>query len=62
MKKIILYLFLLGTSLSFGATNDLPDNVEKKIRSAVSTFSGSERRENYSWNLWWSSNVGGKNI
>ena len=49
MKKIILYLFLLGTSLSFGATNDLPDNVEKKIRSAVSTFSGSERRENYSW-------------
>ncbi|ERT42960.1 hypothetical protein [Fusobacterium nucleatum] len=49
MKKIILYLFLLGTSLSFGATNDLPDNVEKKIRSAVSTFSGSEKRENYAW-------------
>ena len=49
MKKIILYLFLLETSLSFGATNDLPDNIEKKIRSAVSIFSGSEKRENYSW-------------
>ena len=49
MKKIILYLFLLGTSLLFGATNDLPDNVERNIRSAVSTYSGAERRENYDW-------------
>lgn len=49
MKKIILYLFLLGTSLSFAIDNSLPDNVEKNIRSAVSTYSGSERRDNYSW-------------
>ena len=49
MKKIILMSCLIVSFLSFAGINDLPDNVEKKIRSAVSTFSGSERRENYSW-------------
>ena len=49
MKKIILVSCLIVSFASFAGINDLPDNVEKKIRSAVSTFSGSERRENYSW-------------
>ena len=34
---------------SFAGVKDLPDNVENNIRSAVSTYSGSERRENYNW-------------
>lgn len=49
MKKIILISCLLMAITSFGASKDLPDNVEKNIRSAVSSFSGSERRDNYSW-------------
>ena len=49
MKKIILVSCLIVSFASFAGINDLPDNVEKNIRSAVSTFSGSERRENYSW-------------
>ncbi|MDC7956300.1 hypothetical protein PKF05_10730 [Fusobacterium simiae] len=49
MKKIILISCLLTSIALFGAEKDLPDNVEKNIRSAVSSFSGSERRDNYSW-------------
>ena len=49
MKKIILISSLLISMASFAGVKDLPDNVENNIRSAVSTYSGSERRENYSW-------------
>ena len=49
MKKIILMSCLLVSVVSFGVGKDLPDDVEKNIRSAVSTYSGSERRENYDW-------------
>ena len=49
MKKLILMSCLLISVASFAGLNDLPDNVEKNIRSAVSTYSGSERRENYDW-------------
>ena len=49
MKKLILIPCLLLSIVSFGAGKNLPDNVEKNIRSAVSTYSGSERRENYDW-------------
>ena len=49
MKKVILISWLLISIISFGAGKDLPENVEKNIRSAVSTYSGSERRENYNW-------------
>ena len=49
MKKIILIFCFLISVVSFAGLNDLPDNVENNIRSAVSTFSGSERRENYNW-------------
>ena len=49
MKKIILISCLLISVASFAGLNDLPDNVENNIRSAVSTYSGSERRENYNW-------------
>ncbi|QQB73477.1 hypothetical protein [Fusobacterium canifelinum] len=49
MKKIILISCLIISFASFAGINDLPENVEKKIRSAVSTFSGSEKRENYNW-------------
>lgn len=49
MKKIILYLFLLGISLLFGVINDLLDNVEKKICLVVLIFFGLEKRENYVW-------------
>ena len=49
MKKIILISCLLISVVSFAGVKDLPDNVEKNIRSAVSTYSGSERRENYDW-------------
>lgn len=49
MKKIILISCLIISFASFAGINDLPENVEKKIRSAVSTYSGSERRDNYNW-------------
>ena len=49
MKKIILISCFLISVVSFAGVKDLPDNVEKNIRSAVSTYSGSERRENYDW-------------
>ena len=49
MKKIILMSCLIVSFLSFAGINDLPDNVERNIRSAVSTYSGAERRENYDW-------------
>ena len=49
MKKIILISSLLISIASFAGVKDLPDNVENNIRSAVSTYSGSERRENYNW-------------
>ncbi|ATV05486.1 hypothetical protein LDJ90_05725 [Fusobacterium vincentii] len=49
MKKIILISCLLISIISFGAGKDLPENIEKNIRSAVSTYSGAERRENYDW-------------
>ena len=49
MKKIILVSCLIVSFASFAGINDLPDNVEKNIRSAVSTYSGSERRENYDY-------------
>ena len=49
MKKIILISCLLISFTSFAAINELPDNVEKNIRSAVSTYSGTEKRNNYNW-------------
>ena len=49
MKKVILISCLLISIISFGAGKDLPENVEKNIRSAVSTYSGAERRDNYNW-------------
>ena len=49
MKKVILISWLLISIISFGAGKDLPENVEKNIRSAVSTYSGAERRDNYNW-------------
>ena len=49
MKKIILVSCLIVSFASFAGINDLPDNVERNIRSAVSTYSGAERRENYDW-------------
>ena len=49
MKKLILISCLLVSFASFAGINDLPDNVERNIRSAVSTYSGAERRENYDW-------------
>ena len=49
MKKIILISSLLISMASFAGVKDLPDNVENNIRSAVSTYSGSERRDNYNW-------------
>ena len=49
MRKLMLISCFALSALSFAAEKNLPKNVEEKIRSAVSTFSGSERRENYSW-------------
>ena len=49
MRKIILVSCLIVSFASFAGINDLPDNVERNIRSAVSTYSGAERRENYDW-------------
>ena len=47
MKKLILMSCLIVSFASFAGINDLSDNVERNIRSAVSSYSGSERRENY---------------
>ena len=49
MKKLILMSCLIVSFASFAGINDLSDNVERNIRSAVSSYSGSERRENYDW-------------
>ena len=49
MKQLILMSCLIVSFASFAGINDLPDNVERNIRSAVSSYSGSERRENYDW-------------
>ena len=49
MKKIILISSLLISMASFAAGKDLPENIEKNIRSAVSTYSGAEKRENYDY-------------
>ena len=49
MKKLILISCFAISILSFGTERNLPENVEKNIRYAVSTYSGSERRENYDW-------------
>ena len=49
MKKLILMSCLIVSFASLAGINDLPDNVERNIRSAVSSYSGSERRENYDW-------------
>ena len=49
MKKLILMSCLIVSFASFAGINDLPDNVERNIRSAVSSYSGSERRENSDW-------------
>ncbi|MBQ3437004.1 MAG: hypothetical protein IJG31_00560 [Fusobacterium sp.] len=49
MKKVFFTLFLLISSFSFSVETKLPENVEKIIRSSVSNFSGSERKEYYSW-------------
>ena len=49
MKKLVLISCFVLSVLSFGAGKTLPENVENNIRSAVSNYSGSERRENYDW-------------
>lgn len=45
MKKIILMSCLIVSFASFAGINDLPDNVERNIRSAVSSYSGSEEEK-----------------
>ena len=40
MKKLILISCFAISVLSFGAEKNLPENVEKNIRSAVSSYSG----------------------
>ena len=49
MKKLILMSCLIVSFASFAGINDLPDNVERNIRSAVSSYSGAEKRENYDY-------------
>ena len=49
MRKLILISCFALSALSFAAEKNLPKNVENNIRSAVSNYSGSERRENYDW-------------
>ena len=49
MRKLILISCFALSVLSFVAEAKLPENVENNIRSAVSNYSGSERRENYDW-------------
>ena len=49
MKKLLLTTFLVIGSLTYSETKNLPDNVDRAIRGAVSTYSGSDRRDNYDW-------------
>lgn len=49
MKKTILFVFLLVSNLLFSTKIELPTEIDKEIRSAVSTFSSSEKREYYEW-------------
>ena len=49
MRKLILISCFALSALSFAAEKNLPKNVEEKIRYAVSTTSGSDRRETYDW-------------
>ena len=49
MRKLILISCFALSVLSFAAETKLPENVEKKIRYAVSTTSGADRRETYDW-------------
>ncbi len=53
MKKIILLLILVFSSFSYSfdlkIKSELPLDVEKEIRSAVSSHSSSERREYFNW-------------
>ena len=49
MRKLILISCFALSVLSFAAEAKLPENVEKKIRYAVSTTSGADRRETYDW-------------
>lgn len=52
MKKIV-FLFVMLSSLSYGfdfkIKSELPVDVEKSIRSATSSGSSTERRENFRW-------------
>ena len=49
MRKLILISCFALSVLSFAAEAKLPENVENNIRSSVSNYSCSERRENYDW-------------
>ena len=49
MRKLILISCFAVSALSFAAEKNLPKNVEEKIRYAVSTTSGADRRETYDW-------------
>lgn len=49
MKKIILSMLLLISSFSIAAQTKLPESVENSIRSAVSNFTGAERKDYYNW-------------
>ena len=49
MRNLILISCFALSALSFAAEKDLPKNVEEKIRYAVSTTSGADRRETYDW-------------
>lgn len=49
MKKLILITCLSLSAFSFAASKELPSDVERAINRAVSTFSGSERRDSYNW-------------
>ncbi|ATV35373.1 hypothetical protein ACW0TN_05460 [Fusobacterium pseudoperiodonticum] len=49
MRKLILISCFALSALSFAAEKNLPKNVEEKIRYAVSTTSGADRRETYDW-------------
>ena len=49
MRKLILISCFALSALSFAAETNLPKNVEEKIRYAVSTTSGADRRETYDW-------------
>ena len=49
MRKLILISCFALSALSFATEKNLPKNVEEKIRYAVSTTSGADRRETYDW-------------